>query len=201
MIKITLPARILHAVNLFASRDETRYYLMGVGVEARGDHAIFVATDGYGLLAVRVPVDCGEGSAVIIPSELIKKVNKRWDCTLSYDNKTASIEQDKAASTSPLIDGTFPDWRRVIPREFSGEPAHFYAPQLMRCQEAMVMLKPATGFAKIGGCGVPFARVLPNGNGPGLVDLGSYPDGIEAVCVLMPVRQNDSFPPIPAWAR
>jgi DNA polymerase-3 subunit beta len=107
------------------STEETRYYLNGIYVHAAdGDPQMLraVATDGHRLARVEIPLPDGAGGmpGVIIPRKtvnelrkLIEEVNGGVDITLS-DTKIRFAFGD-AILTSKLIDGTFPDYERVIP--------------------------------------------------------------------------------------
>jgi DNA polymerase-3 subunit beta len=132
----TLNLKTLAAVNLFASNESTRYYLNGVLVEARADHVMYVATDGHRMMAYRENLEPLEENAAprltgdfIIPSDVCKRLKPK-SAKYSYQ-ETANLtrEGDAALRLTTLdgtahifkpIDGTYPDWRRVVPETLSG---------------------------------------------------------------------------------
>jgi DNA polymerase III subunit beta len=127
----TLPAADLKALiekTRFAiSTEETRYYLNGIylhHVDASGAECLrAVATDGHRL--AQVEVDAPEGSAgmpgIIVPRKTVLELARL------IEDADSSVEVSLSASkirfvaasltlTSKLIDGTFPDYERVIPQ-------------------------------------------------------------------------------------
>ena len=108
------------------STEETRYYLNGIFLHA-ADHdgtALLraVATDGHRLASVQIPLPAGaEGmSGVIVPRKAVAELRKLIDesgdeVTVSLSESKIRFAFDAAVLTSKLIDGTFPDYQRVIP--------------------------------------------------------------------------------------
>ena len=110
------------------STEETRYYLNGIYLHAAdsdGEKVLrAVATDGHRLARVEEPLPAGADSmpGVIVPRKTIAELRKLLD-EVSGDVDVALSDtriQFKAGSvtlTSKLIDGTFPEYDRVIPRD------------------------------------------------------------------------------------
>lgn len=108
----------------FVSMEETRYYLNGVAFEfGWNDDGMLraVATDGH-RLGSRQATPAGklaERASVIIPRAAIKAVAALAtgkEVTLSVDDTKAEFIFGDFTIRTKLIDGTFPDWRRVVPR-------------------------------------------------------------------------------------
>jgi DNA polymerase III subunit beta len=110
------------------STEETRYYLNGIYLHAattpNGDVLRAVATDGHRL--ARVEVTLPEGAAgmpgVIVPRKAVAEVRKLIDetdgeITISLSDTKLRFAFGGAVLTSKLIDGTFPDYERVIPAD------------------------------------------------------------------------------------
>jgi len=107
------------------STEETRYYLNGIYVHAvsEGDEKLrAVATDGHRL--ARAEVDLPEGAngipGVIVPRKTVAELRKLIDETdgsvkVSLSDTKVRFDFDEAVLISKLIDGTFPDYERVIP--------------------------------------------------------------------------------------
>lgn len=108
----------LKAANVFASKEETRYYLNGVFFEIVNGEAALVATDGHRLIKIPVKAS-GEDQKVIIPRQLIDKIKPVRGvemCDFLFSSSGAiEIEYDGNTYKGEAIDGTFPDYRRVIP--------------------------------------------------------------------------------------
>src|SRR6202035_2435642 len=108
------------------STEETRYYLNGIYLHATKNNEVpvlrSVATDGHRL--ARIEMVLPEGAAampgVIIPRKTVLELRKLVD--ESQEEVQVALSETKvrfaigeAALTSKLIDGTFPDYDRVIP--------------------------------------------------------------------------------------
>jgi len=108
------------------SMEETRYYLNGIYLHTtKADNVDVmraVATDGHRL--ARVEMAAPEGSmgiaGVIIPRKTVGEVRKLLDETsgmieIALSESKVRFTFDSIVITSKLIDGTFPDYERVIP--------------------------------------------------------------------------------------
>jgi DNA polymerase-3 subunit beta len=113
-------SRIRHAI----STEEIRYYLNGMYFETTDDGFILVATDGHrlGWQSARVTKSTGELDNKIIPRKpidvLIFALKKSKDeLKTSFAASHVDFAWGNYHLVSKLIDGTFPDYRRVIPRD------------------------------------------------------------------------------------
>jgi DNA polymerase-3 subunit beta len=108
------------------STEETRYYLNGIflhTIEEGGDLKLrAVATDGHRL--ARSDVDAPAGSegmpGIIIPRKTVGELQKLVDdpdlsVTVELSDAKIRFTIGGVLLTSKLIDGTFPDYQRVIP--------------------------------------------------------------------------------------
>lgn len=108
------------------STEETRYYLNGIfvhTVESNGDLKLrAVATDGHRL--ARADVEAPSGSegmpGIIIPRKTVSELQKLLDSpdvvvTVEVSDAKIRLTIGSIVMTSKLIDGTFPDYQRVIP--------------------------------------------------------------------------------------
>ncbi|WP_114911275.1 DNA polymerase III subunit beta [Acidibrevibacterium fodinaquatile] len=129
--RFALPAGVLRAMidrSRFAiSTEETRYYLNGIylhATESEGAPVLrAVATDGHRLARVEEPLPAGaEGMpGVIVPrktvAELRKLIEETSDqVTVALSDTRIQFTLGPVMLTSKLIDGTFPEYDRVIPR-------------------------------------------------------------------------------------
>jgi DNA polymerase-3 subunit beta len=124
--KFELPAATLRSIidkTRFAiSTEETRYYLNGIFFHVADDVLKAAATDGHRL--ARVTVARPEGAQgmpdIIIPRKCIAELRKLLDevegsVEVSLSASKIRFTLGHAVLTSKLIDGTFPDYSRVIP--------------------------------------------------------------------------------------
>lgn len=129
VLSSSLLAKILSKVEFAISSEETRYYLHGIFIhvhESRGKLA-FVTTDGHRLARYEIDTPAGAGAmqdaGAIIPrktvTELLRLLKRKGcpaDTLVSVTDTGISfrIGEDEHLE-SKLIDGTFPDYQRVIP--------------------------------------------------------------------------------------
>ncbi len=127
--KFELPAatlrQIIDKTRFAISTEETRYYLNGIFLHVSDDAQPVLkaaATDGHRLARVTVPRPEGaEGMPdVIVPRKCVAELRKLLDevdgtVAVSLSATKVRFDLGTAILTSKLIDGTFPDYSRVIP--------------------------------------------------------------------------------------
>ena len=126
--RFSLPAvdlRFLIERTRFAiSTEETRYYLNGIYFhDVGGKHLRAVATDGHRLAQSQLALPEGASGmpGIIVPRktvlELVKLLEgEDGEVEVSISSQKIRFSSGKLVLTSKLIDGTFPDYERVIPR-------------------------------------------------------------------------------------
>ena len=117
---------LLDRTRFAISTEETRYYLNGIYLHAADVDGVktlrAVATDGHRLARVEMPLPEGADAmpGVIVPRKTIGELRKLIDETedsvgIELSETRIRLSFDGAVLTSKLIDGTFPDYERVIP--------------------------------------------------------------------------------------
>jgi DNA polymerase-3 subunit beta len=107
------------------SDDETRYFMNGVFFEKQDDKLIMVATDGRRLAYIckEVGEDIADFTGVIIPPKiltvLLKRAGEEGLVSISITDKVIFIKFGSYQLSSVLIEGQFPNYRRVIPESQS----------------------------------------------------------------------------------
>ena len=118
--------QLIEKTRFAISTEETRYYLNGIYLhQAETDGAQMlrtVATDGHRLAQVEVPLPEGATGlpGVIVPRKTVGEVHRMMgeydgDVTIEMSEAKIRFSIDELVMTSKLIDGTFPDYGRVIP--------------------------------------------------------------------------------------
>jgi DNA polymerase-3 subunit beta len=102
------------------SDDETRYFMNGVFLEKNDQELIMVATDGRRLSYISKKLDnIPEFAGVIIPPKILnlvmKLASREGNLQIAITDKHVFIEFDQQKLSSALIEGQFPNYRRVIP--------------------------------------------------------------------------------------
>ena len=128
----SLPAedlrRIIDSTRFAISTEETRYYLNGIFLHvitpgSGGEPKLrAVATDGHRLARIELPAPPGAVGMpdVIVPRKCVGELRKLLDeadgpVEVSLSASKIRFKLGGAVLTSKLIDGTFPDYSRVIP--------------------------------------------------------------------------------------
>lgn len=206
IMKLITKAKYINIVRRFCGNEPTRYYLSGIHFEPHPKKGvIMVATNGHYLGAIYdengVFENGVKNEGFTLPvSNALKRTLKDCPDRLTfcyYNNLSAIISCDPADQKTPLvpgkqhvhleytdpIDGTFPDWRRVVPKgEF--KPVHglnfnpkylsHFAFEKSHCVSIYQMDEVSPALVKVGG--------LP-----------------EFMGVLMPMR-GSSDDKLPEWA-
>jgi hypothetical protein len=203
-------ARLLKAVAFAASTEAMRYYLNGVLLECTAAGVTYVATDGHVLLAAHEALPKGAAlntyvGNIIVPSATIKALSvkgfepKPWDL-LELEALPTGEFRLGAAIFRP-IDGSFPDWRRVIPQQAQLTAAEkdgsIRAAQLdPRKMEGAI--KAANLFGRTPSAKSPFKMFDNEAGAPQPFTFCSVPNMFG---VVMPVRRHNEAWGVPSWAQ
>ena len=105
------------------SNDETRYVLNGVFMGLKGDKLTVVATDGRRLALIEHDMEVPKGTEaeLILPTKAVGELERlladKGDAKLSIGENQIIFELDGTILASKLIEGTYPNFRQVIPTE------------------------------------------------------------------------------------
>jgi len=124
---------MLRNVAYAQSTDETRYILNGVYFNFRDGRLSVVATDGrrLAMMAKEMDVPADSAGAIILPAktvgELMRLLDKGERVKISFSDRRASFEiaTDKDASGlvdhvylySKVVEGNYPNYQQVVPKE------------------------------------------------------------------------------------
>lgn len=119
--------RLIDKAKFAISTEETRYYLNGIYLHVTdgsngGRMLRSVATDGHRLARVEFPAPAGsEGMpGVIVPRKTVLEISRllesaEGEVEVAVSDAKIRFAINGAVLTSKLIDGTFPEYSRVIP--------------------------------------------------------------------------------------
>jgi DNA polymerase-3 subunit beta len=121
-----LLAQLIDRTRFAISTEETRYYLNGIFLHVSDEELKAAATDGHRLARFTIARPDGANGMpdVIVPrkcvGELRKLLEEALDTNVQVDLSASKIRftlggENGVVLTSKLIDGTFPDYTRVIP--------------------------------------------------------------------------------------
>ncbi|WNO59687.1 DNA polymerase III subunit beta [Rheinheimera sp. MMS21-TC3] len=105
------------------ANQDVRYYLNGLLFETDNGQVRAVATDGHrlALSLLELPGFSAEQKQIIIPRKGVMEImrllaNDEQQVTLSFGQNHLRLTDSNFVFSSKLIDGRFPDYRRVLPR-------------------------------------------------------------------------------------
>jgi len=118
--------RLIEKTHFSMAQQDVRYYLNGMLLETGGGFLRAVATDGHRLALCQAEIDGKvEEQQVIVPRkgvlELQRLMSGEGDLNIELGSNHIRIQLDGIRFTSKLIDGRFPEYERVIPKESSNE--------------------------------------------------------------------------------
>jgi len=199
MLTFELPRRELKGMSLFAAKKDIRYYLNAVCLEIHRCEVWIIVTDGHALAVERImldtELDVSEPVQVIIKTDDIKAIQKqtqRYEMpvkitveNLQSDGKRyIQINDCGTIRSFPAVDAKYPDFRRVVPHQVSGEVAQFNPELLLKFKDYADLFSATKGRISVGH----------NGQSGALVFIGRD----DFVGVVMPMRE-DMRTTAPAW--
>jgi len=119
--------RLIEKTHFSMAQQDVRYYLNGMLLETEGNQLRAVATDGHRLALCRELLDGAalQEQQVIVPRkgvlELQRLMSGAGELDIELGPNHIRIQLDGIRFTSKLIDGRFPEYDRVIPKQSSNE--------------------------------------------------------------------------------
>jgi DNA polymerase-3 subunit beta len=188
MFNATIEASTLKALLMFAAKQDNRYYLNGVYFETTNTGTCAVATNGYCIAVARIDETQGrESCSVLVHRDHIEAILKTNKYSIKIDtmpDNQVKLTGTGGAVTVPVLDGVYPDWRRVVKAPQTGERAYFNPDYLALVNKAGQIINK---------------RVLPyivqqNGDSVGYCSLN---DVVHAY--VMPLRAYPEVVSAPTW--
>lgn len=194
--------KALKTAALFASNEEIRYYLRGVNLETTRNGVTLTATNGHYLAMVRHDYqgdndlfETSHWGNFIIPITLVDKIKISKHCDyaeINLDGDKIFISYMGVTYAENKIDGTFPDARRAVPAQVSGEIAQFNPAYINLFGKAKALIN--------GKKDQNLVTIAHNGESPALVDFVPDDCDFQGFGVLMPYRAAEPLSAPPSWA-
>ncbi|ELW8217475.1 DNA polymerase III subunit beta [Yersinia enterocolitica] len=125
-VEFTLPQatlkRLIESTQFSMAHQDVRYYLNGMLFETEGEELRTVATDGHRLAVCAMPIGQTLPShSVIVPRKGVMELVRLLDggdtpLRLQIGSNNIRAHVGDFIFTSKLVDGRFPDYRRVLPK-------------------------------------------------------------------------------------
>lgn len=107
------------------SNDEARPLFTGILVEIQDEKITFVGTNTHRLAIKSMGIEASEPMSMIIPAKVLSEISRNLtsevpqEVQISLLNNQIMIVIDNVTIVSRLIEGKFPDYRKVIPPQFA----------------------------------------------------------------------------------
>lgn len=195
-MKITLykPELFASAARFVSTDPHKTFVLQGVNIEPHPQHGVIVVgLDGHRMFVGYDENATFEGDRRPVAIQPVKsKLPAAWfnaKC-LELDGESSRLygPRGPVINSAPILDGTFPEWRRVIP-----EP-----PKALNHSRIGMNYRYVFDFGDIGDAIGSRAQVHPNSTDPALVTFGNRDD---CLGILMPERLKEDWqrPKLPGW--
>lgn len=206
---ININRQHLKAASRIMAKQDIRYYLNGVHVEATKNETVLVATDGHRLIVLRDTHDKDTPNIVdkhvnfIIPDYIVKmlttgrasnKLMTHINIEKEADNKYSAPMLNYPAHTNiefKGVEGTFPDYHRIIPKKVSGEAGSFNPKYIMDFERAAIDIRGSMRNS---------VWTVIHQNGPDNAAIILTPGDDSFLGIVMPFRADLTLgAPIPDW--
>jgi DNA polymerase-3 subunit beta len=141
---------LMGQVSFAMAVQDIRYYLNGILFVAEGNTLSLVATDGHRLAfaSAELDVDVGEKQEVILPRKTVLELQRLLSdvggensprIEMQFANNQAKFTFAGMEFVTKLVEGKFPDYNRVIPRNHHNSITLGRAPLLASLQRTAIM--------------------------------------------------------------
>lgn len=137
----------LKSVSYAASLSDIKPEIASVYLYSDPEYLIFVATDSFRLAEKKLSIqkEHHQFGFVLIPIKNVLEISRildsvSGDIAIHTDKNQISLVTDTLYVTSRLVDGVFPDYQQIIPKEFKTEAT-------VLCQDVLEALKMSNIFS------------------------------------------------------
>ena len=127
-VEAELLRQVIDQVAFAAATDESRPVLTGVLMEVISDKLTLVAADSYRLSVRSIPLESGpqQSLSVIVPARALQELRRIGaesdspvEILISPNRNQVFFHMQDVDLVSQLIEGTFPDYKQIIPKSYN----------------------------------------------------------------------------------
>ena len=162
-VKADLLRQMVDRVAFSAATDESRPVLTGVLAELTSQSLTFAAADGYRLSVASVELEKGPEKpvSVIIPARALQELariagEETVEMLISPDRNQVFCQLKDVELVSQLVEGTFPDYRQIIPKTWTTKTIVNTADFLQAVRMAFIFARDSANITRL--------QIVPNGN-------------------------------------
>lgn len=143
--------RMIGSISYAVSADDSRKVLTGILVSMKDEKLTLVATDGKRMAMQESVLEnvSAEGDAIVplkAMSELRRLLEGDEELTINFGEKHCCFSAPGFTLTTKLIEGSFPNYRAVVPAQFKQEIEVPVAVLRSKIETVALMLSVTTGF-------------------------------------------------------
>ena len=159
---VSIPCNVLKSalerVVFAAATDDSRPVLTGVNFELDKSGFTIAAADGFRLAVEKVDFDTEiiESVKVIIPAKtlielerLIDESNSNVELSINENGRSARFKLDNSEVVTSLVQGTFPDYDKLIPEEFSTKAEVSLSQIIQATRAASIFARDGSGIIRL----------------------------------------------------
>lgn len=148
----------IEQVAFAAATDESRPILTGVLAQFENEQLTLAAADGFRLSVrtVTLPNAVSDPFSIIIPAQALTELRRvsgeqeePVNIHVTPERNQVIFELTDVVVVSQLIDGNFPDYRQIIPRDRTTHTVLDTAPFLKACKMAQIFARDAANISRI----------------------------------------------------
>ncbi|MBI5289472.1 MAG: DNA polymerase III subunit beta [Chloroflexi bacterium] len=141
-----------------AATDDSRPVLTGVDLAVEGDELTLVASDGFRLAVrhLKLKKKAGERQEVIVPAKALAELNRLLQdqedpVAMTFNTKKTQVlfRLKDVELVAQLIQGTFPDYSRLIPKEWGSRAVVEVRDFLQETKIASIFARDGSGIVRI----------------------------------------------------
>ncbi len=176
LLKVSDFKEMIQQVVFAASQDEARPVLMGVLVMVEGDQIAMAAADGFRLSERKATLakPATQPLSVIIPARALSELariaadgDEEVAMMLPKGRGQVIFRVKDIELVSQLIDGTYPDYKQIIPRTYKSRTILPTPAMLKACKQAEIFAREGSNVARV--------NIKPAGDAePGEVEISAY---------------------------
>lgn len=181
---------MIQEVSAAMAKQDVRYYLEGILFESKDGILSLVATDGHRMSVSHMDAPSPEPFTAIVSGDTIKAIQGlplSDSFNLSFYSNQVLLSNEQLTFSAKLIDGRYPDWRRVLPNEDDYQRLSFEAKPFTDAVNrlSVVTAQNPKGFKK------PLRMKLVNTDDKKELELSVGEDGCEIISLIHLEATND----------
>ncbi len=158
LLKVNDFKEMVQQVAFAASQDEARPVLMGVLVNVDGDQIVMAAADGFRLSERKATLvqPAPQPVSVIVPARALSELariaadgEENVAMMLPKGRGQVVFRVKDVELVSQLIDGTFPDYKQIIPRTYKSRTILPTQAMLKACKQAEIFAREGSNVARL----------------------------------------------------